>query len=525
MTNKLYVYALSTFAAVAGLQAQTVLDQNLPQIDLVGTNYEINADLTLNLAGSPYILEGTTIVTAGHTLTIEPGVIVRGQPEVVENSDIPGSLIVARGATIDAEGTVSDPIIFTTAATPSRTRWTSGAFLDSDPAGSPLPPTDGTNDNVALWGGVVLLGYAPTNLGYNSDTSVSGEGTIEGFGQTGENFTYGGRNPNDSSGTLKYVSIRHTGNSIKEGDEVQGLTIGAVGMGTQLEYIDIYCSSDDGIEIFGGTSALKYIMISYAADDGLDLDQGYCGYIQFAFILGNGLTNSAGGLGPNSLAEWDGDDGSDTIDGAPFAHPTFYNFTFFGTGTASINYEDQIAFRLRNSFGGDLYNSVIAFIPQIDILSIQTQGNTYATGAGYPSPAPSAQVQAGTLNIAGTLWWDVSGNDATAIADSAIGTDILQNNLGGLAPGASNNVVGTNPYFAGSGLVADANDQSATNGLNPVPYVGVSPAPIAYTNVFFDKVDYIGAFENSAEKPLWTTGWTAMNIREVLVDNGNGDTL
>lgn len=523
MIRKIQICALAAFATAAGAHAQTVLDQNLPEIDLVGGNYEIVDDLTLTVAGSPYILEGTTIVTKGNTLTIEEGVVVRGQPKIVENVDIPGSLIVSRGATIIAEGTVTDPIIFTTAATTDRLRWTgTEVFLDADPATNPLPPMSGTNANVNLWGGVVLLGYAPTNLGA-VQTGVAGEGYIEGFGLTGENFAYGGRNPNDDSGTLRYVSIRHTGNTVAEGDEVQGLTMGGVGFGTELEYIDIYCSSDDGIEIFGGTASLKYFMISYADDDALDLDQGYLGFAQFGFILANGLTGTGTEeLGPNTLAEWDGDDGSgDSTTGAPFTNPTFYNLTFFGTGSLDVGYGDGMAFNLRNSFGGNLYNSIIAFIPQTDVLVIGTQGNSNATLVGFPPSDPASQVQAGTLNIAGTLWWDVSGNDDTAIATTAIGTDILQNNVGGSAPGASKNVIGTNPFFAGSGLAADANDQTAIDGVNPVPYVGVgTAAQVTYTHNFFDPVGYIGAFENNGAVPLWTNGWTAMNVRGILVSSG-----
>ena len=514
-------------AAITAFAAPIPLDDTFPGGAIVETSpgsdiYEIQSDITLDSTTDSYILMGSTLVKPGVTLTIEPGVVLRGQPFVTAG-DIPGSILVTRGGTIDAEGTAANPIIMTTAMTAARARWTpadgDSNFLDATPKTAPLAPMSGATPNNGLWGALTLLGSAPTNLGANATSGVAGEGTIEGYSNTGPDYRYGGRQPNDSSGTVKYVSIRHSGQSVSEGDEQQGLTLGGVGYGTLIDYVDIYCTVDDGIEIFGGTAAIKHFMISYCKDDALDMDQGYTGFIQFGFVMANDqAVYATAELGPNTLGEWDGDDASPIVPGTPFASPTIYNVTFFG-GNATV-FGDGEAFNLRNSFGGDIYNCVVAFIDQTGALEIGNQGNSNATGFGYPSTAPTDRVAAGTLNWGYTSWWNVSGNVATDIGANATADAIVTNDTG-LAPGATNNIVGTNLLFGGTGAAAQANAQGTASGVNPVPFAGVNVvAP--YTSTFFDAVPYRGAFESNGSASLWTSGWTAMNLRGILVTTAFG---
>ncbi|MBC2594844.1 hypothetical protein H5P28_11295 [Ruficoccus amylovorans] len=563
MTKQLTLGATAVVMSVASaFAAPIVLDQTYSGIsyDSGRKMYLLTADVNLPANGNDgYIIEGNLVVPAGMTLTLQPGVIMRGQPEFDPNTDIPGALVVARDGTLIAEGTASNPIIFTTAADTNRQRWQSGdTFLDADPKNNPLPPVtvvdaETSYANTSLWGAVTLLGNAPTNLGINASdvgyapyTTQPGLGIIEGFGINEPEFVYGGSQPNDSSGSLRYVSIRHTGSTFGNASEQQGLTLGAVGYGTQLEYIDIYCSSDDGIEIFGGTAALKYLMISYAKDDSLDLDQGYTGFVQFAFILGNGLAgDTAALLGPASLAEWDGDDVGEpgnnlnTVNGAPFSSPTLYNITFFGGN--SRTFSDGAILRLRHNFGGNLYNSIVAFAEngQNGLVKVLGSDNYNVDGSntphaailyGYPNPSATEQAAAGTLNIAGTLFWKVGDSVAANVAANDTTLEILTNNAtsgvtGITCPGAFGNVVAnsgaSNPFFGQTGNAADANDQTTANGVNPVPLSATAvAATVGYTGTFFDEVTYSGAFAPSFYTPLYTNGWTAMNARGILVNSG-----
>ncbi|WP_309386564.1 hypothetical protein [Cerasicoccus frondis] len=508
--------------------------------------YNIVEDITLGTSGTvadtEYVLEGFTFVMPGVTLTIEPGVIVRGQPAPLV-TDFPGSLCVTRGGEIYAVGSATNPIIFTTANVGTvefPVRWTgTDSWVDAAPKTAPLPPLVGSAAAVNQWGAVTLLGYAPTNVGIDPDAGpgIAGLAYIEGYGLTDDRVTYGGRNTNDSSGSLKYVSIRHSGRSLDEGDEQQGLTLGGVGYGTELEYIDIYCSGDDGIEIFGGTAGVKYFMLSYFNDDGLDVDQGWTGFAQFGFIMAGSIQNSD--IQADSCGEWDGQDAGNTISGSPFSSPTLYNITMFGPGNASqTGLGDNGFMRIKEGFGGSLYNSIVFDGPTSKPgLSIAGGGvNDISVTLGYPSPDSQLQVAAGTLNLAGVLFVDVAEDSVATIglqsvAQTVVGASGSTPPVG--APGSFGNRIGSSggsndPLF---GLIsgAGANAQTTQNGVNPVPLTSASSGSgatvVPYTSTFFTEGNFIGAFPENASATLFTTSWTAMNVRGILVDNGNGDNL
>lgn len=504
--------------------------------------YEITGDLTLTagatLADSTYILEGLTFVNAGNTITIEPGVVVRGQPR--DGTNGPGALCVSRGAEIIADASASNPIIFTTAADVNGERYTAGdTFMDADPKNNPMAP------NVNLWGALVLLGYAPTNTG-SIDTGVAGEAFIEGFVIEDYRTTYGGLIPNDSSGILDYVSIRYSGDATAVNSETQGLTVGGVGYGTQLTNIEIYGSGDDGIEIFGGTAALKNIAISYVDDDGLDMDQGYTGLIQFAFLLASGLDN---GITTDNVCEWDGDDccdaGSDEDNfndvAQPTTHPTIYNATIWGSRSGDGNPIQTIghAVRMRRGWGGQLNNSIIANFraDQNGLFEVNNDSAGVATFFDFPSQLPYDQMVAGTFGVAGTMWFNVGDNTAANVGQSTETTNILNatGQLGGFTgyPACTLNRIGgaTSDADPGYGVFGTPGtyNQTIANGLNPVPTPAGNAQNAAYlvpyTNLFFDEVNYAGAFAPDAFAALWTTGWTALNTSGVLVDNAVGQNL
>ncbi len=238
-------------------------------------------------ASRVYFLQGRVVVPSGVTLTIEPGAIIKGKQGTGTNAS---ALIVAKGGRIIADGTASSPIIFT-------------SELDDIELGQKVGTNLSKTDN-EKWGGLIILGNAPVST-ENGDT----EGNIEGIPANLGYGVYGGSATADDSGILDYVSIRHGGITIGEGNEINGLTLGGVGTGTQITNIEIYATLDDGIECFGGTVNISNALVFYQGDDGLDIDQNYAGTIDgFAVIHGDGIGTDEG-------LEIDGPEGTTNING------------------------------------------------------------------------------------------------------------------------------------------------------------------------------------------------------------------
>ncbi|MCB9204037.1 MAG: hypothetical protein H6603_03570 [Flavobacteriales bacterium] len=234
-----------------------------------------------------YFLQGRVVVPSGVTLTIEAGAIIKGKPGTETNAS---ALVVAKGGMIIANGTANNPIIFT-------------AESDNIQLGQKVGTNLTKTDN-ELWGGLIILGNAPVST-ENGDT----EGNIEGIPANLGYGVYGGSDANDSSGSLSFVSIRHGGITIGEGNEINGLTLGGVGAGTTINNIEIYATLDDGIECFGGTVDIDDALVFFQGDDGIDLDQNYSGTISgFAVVHGDGIGTDEG-------LEIDGPEGTTYVDG------------------------------------------------------------------------------------------------------------------------------------------------------------------------------------------------------------------
>jgi len=252
------------------------------------TNYEhsgfITADETWDANGI-HILKDRVIVKEGVTLTIDAGALIKGEVGVGPNASV---LLIARGATINAAGTAANPIIFTSVA-------------DEIALGEKV----GTNLNIesdkGFWGGVILLGNAPISPKTGATEQIEGipADVIEG--------NYGGADAADNSGVLTYISIRHGGALIGEGNEINGLTLGGVGNLTTINHIEIVGNVDDGIECFGGTVNINNAIVMYQGDDGYDIDQAYSGTIS-NFIYIAGATSDHG-------LEIDGPEGSENAGG------------------------------------------------------------------------------------------------------------------------------------------------------------------------------------------------------------------
>lgn len=220
----------------------------------VGNSYRTNADLQVN-----NIARGGD----GPTLTIEAGATLAFQT----SKDF---VIINRGSQIFAVGSAVNPITFTSV---------------SDVNGTVGP------EDVQQWGGMVINGFAVTNkCAYTGtrgvDLVVDGECHVDAEGAAGlDESQYGGDNDEDGSGRLEYVVVKHTGATVGNGDELNGISFGSVGSNTIVNNLQVYSTFDDGIEMFGGAFDINNFVGVYVRDDAIDIDEGYNGTISNALVI------------------------------------------------------------------------------------------------------------------------------------------------------------------------------------------------------------------------------------------------
>ena len=282
---------------------------------------KINTDRTLK-TGNTYKLRGIVYVVDGAKLTIEPGVTIQGE------KSSRGTLVITRGTQLLANGTVDKPIIFTSdAATPA----------------------------MGDWGGIVILGRAKTNASYNG---TAGLGEIEGGVNNSEGLgLYGGADDNDNSGILKYVRIEYPGYAYLPDKELNGLTMGAVGKGTVIDYVQVSNAADDSYEWFGGSVDCKHLIAYKGLDDDWDMDNGFIGRIQFGISMRDSLIAD---VSQSNGFEIDNDAGGSNL--LPQTSAVFSNMTVIGpratpTNTGNSNFRRGIHTR-RNS-AVSIFNSII----------------------------------------------------------------------------------------------------------------------------------------------------------------------
>jgi hypothetical protein len=221
----------------------------------------ISANITTNTtwtSGNTYLLVGNIAVTPGNTLTIQPGTVIRG------DKTSKACLIITAGAKIDAQGTVTQPIVFTS---------------NENPSGNGRAPAD--------WGGVVLLGNGVINTACATCATAPNKNYIEGFATAFPEILYGGNDNTESSGKMSYVRIEFAGVALSAtpNSELNSLTMGGVGSGTQLDHIQASFGGDDAFEWFGGAVNAKYLIAFRGLDDDFDTDFGYSGRVQFGLIV------------------------------------------------------------------------------------------------------------------------------------------------------------------------------------------------------------------------------------------------
>lgn len=407
-------------------------------------NCEISGTITANLAlakqsGLIYSLSGRVNIgtdagaattTFGPTLTIDPGVVIFASSGL-------DYMVVNRGARINAVGTATQPIIFT-----SRQNVLGTA----------------TDASSGQWGGLVLLGRAPVsdcNASGNPDTD-GGTANCERILEGTTDVRFGGAQPAESSGTLRYMQIRYSGFELAPGNELQGLTLGGVGSGTDISFVQVHNSSDDGIEVFGGRSNMKRLVLTGAEDDSLDTDVGYKGFIQYLIAV----QRSVG----DRLLEIDS---TGNVDRLPRQNVRLANFTLVGNnGTRGVTLHGGADYSFINGTIRGATNC-------IDIDNAQTVATTGTDEAGPPV------FRSVYLTCTNPFEDD---SDVTAAAIGAL-----------FATGTNNNTA------AGTSTLAGV----FTNGANET---AVTPFDAKTINAYFDTTTYIGAVKDAND--TWYRGWT-----------------
>ena len=432
--------------------------------DLLDGNYTWTSD-------NIYLLDGYVFLEAPGALTIEPGTIIKGQ-EIPSTGDVASALIIARGAKIFAEGTCELPIIFTS---------------ESDDVSD---PDDKDVTDRGEWGGLVVLGN-----GIIGDETTESE--IEGFElENDPRVLYGGNDNTDNSGIISYVSIRHGGSVLEDGDEINGLTLGAVGSGTNIHHVEVFANDDDGIEWFGGAASIKYAAVSFCADDPFDWDDGFVGNGQFWFGLQG---EDDGGNGGEH-------DGAHPDDNPIYSDPNVYNATYIGMGADNTNDpSSEYGILFRDGTAGDYANSIIT---DFSFFAIQVEDTDKERDSrGY--------LESGDLTLKNNIWFGFGEGTELLSADnpnSIIGaTDVALDNAQWLVDHlAANGNSLDDPQIGNISRAKDGTLDPRPNEAGPAFTSEMADLP---ADPFFDEVSFKGAFGNGG---TWLGGWTALSEYGIL---------
>lgn len=402
-----------------------------------------------------YLLQGWVYVKAGVTLTIQPGTVIKG------DFASKGALIIERDAKIIADGTVNNPIVFTSQKSPGQRSY-------------------------GDWGGVILAGRASTNWAASvANGTTDGEGVVEG----GVGTIYGGGltpNDQDSSGVLRYVRIEYPGVAFQPNSEINGLTLCGVGSKTVIDYVQVSYSGDDSFEWFGGTVNCKHLIAYRGWDDDFDTDYGFRGKIQFAVALRD-----------PSIADQSGSNGFESDNNAggtalyPHTRPVFSNVSVFGPYcfSSTINSLYRRALHIRRDSECSEFNCVWAGYPtglliESSVTHLNASGDTLRFRNNVLSQMDdtlAATTAANPNNVSGAFnintWFATGGYNNTTIGTAAaLGVTNLNINTPNLL------------LAAGSPLLT-----------------GASFANSYVSDPWFTPVAYRGAFDGSND---WTSCWS-----------------
>ena len=461
---------------------------SIAQTELAIKDADLEGNKTYNWTkDNVYVLDGFVFLEEGGVLNIEAGTVIKakGRAEVT-TGDRTSALIIARGGKINAVGTASAPIIFTS---------TQDDVNDD---------TDlGLNDR-GLWGGLIILGNGKI-------AENSGEDLIEGLPSSESRAFYGGNNNNEDSGILNYVSIRHGGDELEQDKEINGLTLAGVGSATKIDFVEVVSNLDDGIEIFGGAVNVKHAVIAYCGDECFDYDESWAGRGQFWFaLIGMDRGDQAG--------EHDGSEADDENDFTSV--PKIYNATYIGPGEENVDVKAPRVLHFKSRGTGIYGNSIFTGFAKA---GLQVEDKPAGEGADSYS-----LMKEGKLKVLNTIWYSEGWKDVDDIIQIDENAENLEaTELKEAFGGEWANTI-ENPFLSkiGRGSFQYITKILGDNDLNPLPQLGGA----AYSNLvaipsendgdvqFFEAVDYKGAFGQDN----WAMGWTALHSLKFFDDGTTG---
>lgn len=467
--------------------------------------YRINGFVRVGTDAKPSSGTVEPVITSTAVLTIEAGTVIYGKKGTPG-----GTLIVQRGSQIIANGTAAKPIVFT-----------------SD-------QTAGTR-KAGDWGGVVICGKAKNNFVQSlksGSTGVEGveelEGAYGGFHGGGGAVT---ANDADNSGSLKYVRIEFAGYPINPNQEINGLTLGSVGSGTTLDYIQIAYSNDDSFEWFGGAVNASHLVAYKTLDDDFDTDNGFSGNVSFGLAIRD--ANTADQSGSNGF---ESDNNAQGFDYDPKTSAKFSNMTILGgkaTAGTGMNIQFQHGAQIRRNSEIDITKSIITGFPTGIYIDGQLPANATTPGAsGSVTKANAGSIVLTGNILAGVEGWGGNGFGSAATADEMTafgfanaGSNHANNPRGrAVAAGAASFTNGVFAYNAGAveqqisskAPVLWFKDNNtlyakyADTGINANAFEPLSGTPTLLPTASSPlATGSIGAFTTASAD--WTLGWVNWN--------------
>jgi hypothetical protein len=399
-------------------------------------------------------VDGFEVPANGPTMTVEPGAVLAfGSGEAIVR--------IARGAKIQAVGTEEKPVVFTSA----------NAFDRFDTAGEGARYAD--------WGGIIINGNGITD----QCTDAERDGGTCNVASEGITSYFGGNDNADSSGNIKWAKIWYAGSGPRvggEGDDLNSLTLNAVGSGSEFDYLHIHQGFDDGIEIFGGATTLKHVAVTDTQDDSFDFDAGWQGKAQYLFIQHGTVTLNDGtvvNMGNNGF-ESDGVKGSSTEQVSP-SNPTVANVTVVTTDGNSVRDDDPSqAYKFDDQFNSSIYNTVIVKQNATNTQCIEFSGDGEAQADKISF---TSSVMACSANFTDTDTFasgPLEGQTKTAWFENDGANQILTDDVAVLADNG----------FATNTAAAE---------------VTVTATDLSTSDSFFESVNYIGAVSDQDTDSSW----------------------
>lgn len=413
----LMLAALTVFATIANAA-------NINVTQAITTNTTWTNDNT-------YTLYGDIIVKNNATLTIQPGTIIKGDKVTLSR------LVVATGAKLVAQGTPTQPIVFTS----------------NQPAGQRTR---------ADWAGIAICGLAPVNFKDANSNPI--QGRIE-CGSTTD-YDFGGNNAEDSSGVLSYVRIEYAGFVCGTNTELNSLTMGGVGSKTKIDHVILSYGQDDGFEFFGGTVNASHLISLALRDDDFDTDNGWSGKVQYGLVIRHDTIADQGDVSNAFESDNDANGSANT----PGTGGVFSNITVIGpAATTTSVFDPKFGWgaRLRRNTSISIFNS--AFIGYKRGLRIE--GSASQTNATNGDLNFKYNVIAGTVEAYGETAFDSTYINTPANAVKIYGGN-ANDSVMLTAPYSSPNFGNYVPQ-AGSPLLSGADfSNGKLAGLNNVTHRG-----------------------------------------------------